>query len=139
MTYTLTHACTHALTHPQIGWYNAKNGPNGDQIFWLPFEELKKDQATWVAKLAAFLGVPATPEVIAKVLAGSDFATMKEKTRDLKAKMAEATSRFRSGESGGWADKFTAEQSAAVDEIYTRRMPIEAPGLVFDFGEDPYK
>ena len=53
--------------------------------------------------------------------------------------MAEATSRFRSGESGGWAKKFTKEQSAAMDALYAERVSVEAPGLQFDFGENPYE
>ena len=138
-THTHAHACTRVHAHTQIGWYNAKNGPKGDQIFWLPFEELKKDQAMWVAKLADFLCVPTTPEIIDKVLAGSDFASMKGKTKDSNAEMAEATSRFRSGESGGWAKKFTKEQSAAMDALYAERVSVEAPGLQFDFGENPYE
>ena len=62
---------------------------------------------------------------------------MKEQTRVTKAEMAEATSRFCSGESGGWAKKFTAEQSAAMDELYAQQVLIEAPGLQFDFEEIP--
>lgn len=117
--------------------YNAKQGPKGEQIFWLPFEDFKVNTREWLVKLAAFLEVPVTDEVIDKVLQGSDFANMKTKTAAKGGSSKEATSRFNKGTSGGWSKQFTREQSQAMDKLIHDRITTQT-NVSFDFGIDPY-
>jgi hypothetical protein len=124
-----------------LGWWRAsQSGPHQDQIFWIYFEELKRDPAPVVQALAAFLGVACDAATLAKVVHASSFAAMAESTAAKGGGSAEATSRFANGgRAGGWSKLFTATQSAAMDSWYAAQVTeATAPGLRFDFGNDPY-
>jgi len=78
----------------------------------VPFEGLKNDPPTWIQKLAKFLGVDASPDVVRRVVEASDFDKMAAATAAMGLNSAEATSRFTSGggQKGKWASHFSKEQ-----------------------------
>ena len=87
--------------------------PQGSkQIFWVPFEGLKVNPDFWIKGLAEFLGVDASPEMLARVVEASDFDSMSAATAAMGLKSAEATSRFTAGggQTGKWASHFSQEQ-----------------------------
>jgi len=119
----------------------------GSQLFWMPFEELKADPKFWVTELALFLDLGWTGDasnlssVVDAVLKASDFEAMALATQKQGGDSAEATSRFANGgKAGGWSTRFSVSQSKRVDEMYAEQVnALTAPGLKFEFGNDPYR
>ena len=103
------------------------------------YEDLVKDSKTGIEKIAKFLGVDLTAEVVDNIANQIQFENMKkvshvnmswtEKFRD------DRSSFMRKGIVGDWKNLFTKEQSDRVDAEIARKIPKES-GLVFDFGDD---
>eukprot|EP00756_Hemistasia_phaeocysticola_P006289 Hpha_TRINITY_DN13761_c0_g2::TRINITY_DN13761_c0_g2_i1::g.142837::m.142837 len=95
------------------GWWEA--GLGKEQLLWLRFEDMKEDPVGSVRKVAAFLNIPASDEVILKVTEASSFGAMKEQFQAMEKKGEEAgvpvkKDHIRKGESGGWRSALTPEQ-----------------------------
>eukprot|EP00617_Octactis_speculum_P010879 CAMPEP_0185781202 /NCGR_PEP_ID=MMETSP1174-20130828/101514_1 /TAXON_ID=35687 /ORGANISM="Dictyocha speculum, Strain CCMP1381" /LENGTH=572 /DNA_ID=CAMNT_0028471083 /DNA_START=24 /DNA_END=1742 /DNA_ORIENTATION=- len=111
-------------------WYQ-KAQEEPESFLFIHFEKLKRDPFTEMAKIARFIGVDPTQELLEKVVSESSFAKMKKAAENSGDKSAVATSRFRQGGAGKWhVDQkglFTNEQSAKMDETFS--LP---EGLEFD-------
>ncbi|KAL6068620.1 Sulfotransferase [Balamuthia mandrillaris] len=121
------------------GWWAAyKNQPSeNQQILWVTYEDLQKDLAGEVARIAKFICVDATPEVLESVVAGSSFSAMKaqfeeqEKQAEVRGEQVKKN-HIRQGKSGGWRDVFTEEQAAAFD-AKLEELQAKHPDLDFQF------
>lgn len=112
-----------------LGWWKAHQAPqNKGRILWVTYEGLSTDRDSTIARVAEFLDVQLTEELLAKVTAASDFGTMQ---KEAKARDRNSTF-FRKGEIGDWRNHFTTAQSEEFDTIYCQKM--EGMGLHFDFG-----
>lgn len=131
------HVCEGSWFDHTVGWWEAsQKSAHKDQIFWIYFEDLKKDPAPVITALAAFLGVACDAKVLSKVMHASSFETMAESTAAQGNASAEAKSRFANGgHSGRWRKHFSEAQNAAMDALYAAKVNERtAPGLRFDFG-----
>ena len=50
-----------------------------DQILWVNYEDLKQQPQIEIARVAAFLGIPASPTVVSATAQHSGFKAMQEK------------------------------------------------------------
>lgn len=70
-----------------FSWYNHRNDPN---VFFVTYEEIKKDTRAWILKLAEFLGEEYArklrdhPDLLEDVLQKSNIKTMKEFNKNVK-------------------------------------------------------
>ena len=87
-----------------------------------------EDHAGSVAKIAKFLGLPDSGDVVAKTVENS---TMKSMQSNKKANIG--MNHLRKGGVGGWRDYFTVTQSNLFDAVYKKKMA--GTGLAFNFGE----
>ncbi len=96
------HGCMyHWIKH----WYAAiKEYP--EQIHFIQYEKLKENARNEIEKLAIFLNVNFTDEMISRVLENSSFDSMKAQSA---ANGGEVLGHLRSGKVGGWRHYFTNE------------------------------
>lgn len=121
-----------------LSWRTALHDLGPERVFFITFEEMKKDPIPCFRKLVDFLGIEGIDdEILAKVAGGSSFDSMKaahEKREVEGARKMGSANHFRSGKSGGWRDVFTVTQSDQVEEMLMEKM--EGCDDVFvDFGK----
>ncbi len=80
-------------------------------------------------RIADFLGMPVTPEIVQKVVANSSIDEMR-------AKASIGLNHLRKGGYGGWRTSFTVAMSEFFDDVYLHRM--EGTGLKFNFGPNSH-
>ena len=89
-------------------------------MLFLTYEELKKDHAGAVRKIAAFMGVDLTVEELASVVEQSTFAAMKDAGAKFEpgrvAPWSEERAMMRRGNSGGSSELLTPEQQRRIDD-----------------------
>jgi len=112
-----------------------------DQILWVTYEQLQAEPHATVARIAAFLEIDTSPEVVSATVAGASFGAMKTQAAALRRQQRApprkrgGTDHFREGAApGGWRRRFTVAQSDAYDAAITRGLAGLPPGLVFDYG-----
>jgi Sulfotransferase domain len=115
-------------------YWAVRHEPN---VLFLTYEEMRKDHAGAVAKLADFMGVALTGHELESVIHQSSFATMKEAglkfdpgqvlpwTRD--------RSMVRSGKSGGSSELLTPAQQRQIDDYC--RADLKRLGCDFPYDE----
>lgn len=87
----------------------------------LRYEDLHADTAACFGRAAAFLGLPVTPEGLAKAVRQSDFAELQRQEREkgFRERRPESTAPFfRAGQAGGWRAVLTPEQAAAIEAAH---------------------
>jgi hypothetical protein len=117
-----------------LPWWKASQREKN--ILFLKYEDMKNDHTGNVAKIAAFLGISAAPELIATVVMLSGFKSMTSTpvtNFDWIPQRADVPSHFRKGDIGDWRNHFSAEQSRQMDDLFTEKM--KGTGLQFDFGD----
>jgi len=115
-----------------LDWYNeSKQNPN---VLFLKYEDMTADPPGAIKKIADFLEMDYTPELIQKVTEKSSLKFMQSNTVNAEMKKAGIKSHFRKGGAGGWVDHFNVRQSAAFDAVYRELM--RGSGLTFNFGGD---
>jgi hypothetical protein len=117
-----------------LPWWQA--GQKDERILFMKYEDMKHDQAGSIAKLAAFLDIQADRQLIEKVVALSDFESMKSgETTNFNwiPQKADKPKHFRKGDIGDWRNYFSAEQSQQMDELFMQKM--KDSGLQLDFGD----
>lgn len=106
------------------GWYQeAKQNP--DQCLFVRFEDLKADPEAVVKRIADFMGLSPSQDVINDVVKYSGFDHMKSKAeeRDVAAGGdGSASNFFRQGKVGGDSNLFNTRIVEEIREIYTREM-----------------
>ena len=117
-----------------LPWWQASQ--NDSRILFMKYEEMKKDHAGSVARLASFLDLQADSQLIETVVRLSSFGSMtsKETTNfDWIPQRADVPKHFRKGEIGDWRNHFSAEQSQQMDDLVMKK--LKDSGLQFDFGD----
>jgi len=107
-------------------WY--RESRKSDRVLWLTYEGMICDHEGAVRKIASFLGLQVSDEMVMRTVAHSTIDSMRS---NKKANIG--LNHLRKGGIGGWRDTFTVSQSELFDKVYARKMADS--GLVFDFGE----
>lgn len=123
------------------GWEQAANGNR--LIFWISYEELKRNPAAGIRRVASFLGLKVTKNVIQKVCEMSSFGAMKSQHERLNSEKEAAgkntkKNHIRQGKSGAWVDRL---QGSVLDNFNSRheeRCRELDLRCHFDFGEQPH-
>ena len=92
------------------GW-RARARESPDQVLWLRYEDVLADPEREIARVAAFVGVDATPELMHKVNALSNFDAMKRKA----GKMAYFYRKGSAGDAKGHFDETLGAEFLAIE------------------------
>ncbi|XP_073515301.1 sulfotransferase 2B1-like isoform X2 [Phyllobates terribilis] len=107
------------------GWYSEKNNLD---IFYITYEDMKKDLRRSIKKLCGFLGCPMYSEEVDKVEQHCDFAVMSQNvmvnyTLIPREILDHEQSKFmRKGVVGDWKNHLTEEQNESFDKVYKEKM-----------------
>jgi hydroxyjasmonate sulfotransferase len=105
-----------------------------EKAIWLQYEDMQKDPAAEVEKIAQFLGIPVTPDVVANVVRLSSFDSMKAQAA---AKGGDHSNHLRQGKSGDWKNHFS---SAIVQEFRDQfNADLADSGVSYSVGADAEK
>lgn len=102
-------------------WHNFRS----DKMLWLTFESLTADVRGGVRKVAEFLEIPFTDDLLDRVVAYASFDSMKaahEKRMESGTQRMGSAAHFRSGTAGAWKHTFTVAQSEALDHRFLAKM-----------------
>ena len=110
--------------------------PHLDEVLVVRYEDLRRDTAAWLGRIAAFSGFKPTAEEVGDAVEFASLANMKKMERD--AAFGTDSRRFspgtresgdaykvRKGKVGGFEDYFTPEQIAEIDHLVDSTL---APG-----------
>ncbi len=105
-------------------------------MLFLKYEDMKKDLAQAISRIAAFMEVKLSDDVITKI---ADLTSFEKMAKDSTANFSwsdhwqkENVPVFmRKGIVGDWKNFLTAEQSAQIDAICAEK--LKGPGLIFDY------
>ncbi|XP_033752291.1 sulfotransferase 1C2-like isoform X2 [Pecten maximus] len=102
-----------------------EDNPHQIPILSLIYEDLKRDPAAQVQKLAEFLNIQRNPQLIAAIAEKCDFKYMQKAARD-KNEVHQSISNYhtlyRKGLIGDWKNWFTVAQSEEFDELMKQKM-----------------
>lgn len=107
-----------------LDWYKLSKEQPDNHLF-LQYEDMYQDPTAAVWKIAAFLGVECSDEIVAKVVQHSTIQEMREKA-------SIGLNHLRKGGYGGWRTVFTVRMSEVFDEVYQHHM--NGSELKFNFG-----
>lgn len=119
----------HALSWWRAASRDHRNGRGDNNILFLTFEDLKRDTAGQIERIAAFLNIEVTKERLEGVVRKIGFEEMQKTSFSGLKDVKEFNEFFRKGEIGSWKDQFTVSQAEAFDKLYAKRM--EGSGLDF--------
>ena len=117
-----------------LSWWAHKGSPN---ILFVKYEDMKKDLSQAVSKIASFLEVDLSPDVVQKI---ADLTTFESMMADNTANMSwdedfndkeGKPAFFRKGEVGDWKNYFSAKQSAEMDRMCEEK--LKDTGIEFDY------
>jgi hypothetical protein len=117
-----------------LPWWQASQ--HTKNILFLKYEDMKRDHAGTIAKIASFLDLQADPQLIDTVVSLSSFKSMtsNETTNFNWVPQREGVpTHFRKGDIGDWRNHFSEEQSQQMDSLFMEKM--KGTGLQFDFGD----
>ncbi|KAK3286899.1 hypothetical protein CYMTET_5570 [Cymbomonas tetramitiformis] len=103
-----------------------------EQILILHFEEMKKDPATAIRKIAVHLGMQPDEELISKVVQHSAFDSMKSEAAKKAGNSLNTVDHLRKGDVGDWRNYFSSEGSEEFDRTFQKNM--EGVGMTWDTG-----
>ncbi|XP_071506168.1 sulfotransferase 1C2-like [Diadema antillarum] len=116
-----------------LHWWNRRHQPN---VFFITYEEMKRDLRGAVVRVSDFLGKNLSDDVIDKITKHCTFDAMKKDPKanpDSVPVFAKAVSKkksfMRKGEIGDWKNHFTVAQNEEFDELC--RTKLSATGLKF--------
>mmetsp|Transcript_102860 Transcript_102860/g.201720 ORF Transcript_102860/g.201720 Transcript_102860/m.201720 type:complete len:349 (-) Transcript_102860:266-1312(-) len=116
------------------GWWENLGAHPGKGL-WLQYEDMQTDPRGQIVKIAEYLQIPVTDEVVDKVLLYSSFDSMKEQAQ---TKGGDHGGHLRQGKLGDWKNHFDA---ALVQEFRDRyKAELAGTGLVYTVGqgEEPF-
>ena len=102
-----------------LGWWEEKDNPN---VHFVTYEAMKKDIVKETRRVAEFLGRDFSDDVIQDIVDSCSFGKLKDKRMKDAAQEKEGSGHFRKGVVGDWANHFTPEQAAYVDELFRTKM-----------------
>ncbi|KAL3841825.1 hypothetical protein ACJMK2_019924 [Sinanodonta woodiana] len=97
-------------------------------ILTLNYEDMKEDPKREIIKVANFLGIHYTPELIDDVQDKCDFENLKKANEDIKDDITKKLSKdgkqfmYRKGQVGDWKNWFTVAQNEEFDQLYIEWM-----------------
>mmetsp|Transcript_38396 Transcript_38396/g.123128 ORF Transcript_38396/g.123128 Transcript_38396/m.123128 type:complete len:293 (-) Transcript_38396:191-1069(-) len=106
--------------------WHARAKADPARVLWLTYEDLVRDHRAAVKRIADFLGLDATDQIIDDTVEHSTITSMQ-------ANANIGLNHLRKGGVGRWRDTFTVSQSDHFDRLYKRSMADS--GLSFDFGD----
>ena len=110
-----------------LGWGEYKDYPN---TIFIRYEDMKKDLPSELRRLANFLEIEVTDEIVADVCDKTSFSNMKDSMNALGITDSKISPFMRKGEVGDWKNYFSDDFNNYVDELYK---DVESIGLHFDF------
>mmetsp|Transcript_46786 Transcript_46786/g.151930 ORF Transcript_46786/g.151930 Transcript_46786/m.151930 type:complete len:368 (-) Transcript_46786:51-1154(-) len=122
-------------------WWRARAKLPPDRLLWISYEEMQADLPAVVRRIAAFVGVPATEEVVRAVVAGASFGIMRKDWSALEQEQLQQTgvvtkkNHVRQGRSGAWREAMSEADSDAIDAAHAAR--CRAEGLPSSLWETP--
>eukprot|EP00656_Telonema_subtile_P031090 TRINITY_DN34071_c0_g1_i1.p1 TRINITY_DN34071_c0_g1~~TRINITY_DN34071_c0_g1_i1.p1 ORF type:complete len:375 (-),score=86.20 TRINITY_DN34071_c0_g1_i1:278-1402(-) len=129
-----------AEQHSNIGswfsWHRAwlAQAEHSEHVLWVHYEALLSSPAEEVARIAAFIGVPADPALVQRVVEGSAFDAMKAAAVQAEHKQrANTAAHLRSGKRGTWREKFSEAAEARMREAF--REHFSGTEVQFDLGQ----
>jgi hypothetical protein len=112
-----------------LSWWEHRDAPN---ILFVHYEHLLSRFDHELRRLAAFLELPLSAELLETVRTKTSFQCMQRSEFSSMREIKEFGGFFRKGRIGSWREQFTAAQSREFGRIYARRMG--GTGLDFEFG-----
>jgi hypothetical protein len=121
------------------GWWKAAQ--SNPAILWVSFEELKQDPVSMVRKIAAFLDVPASDDIVKQVVGASAFEAMQASFKDINKERqsqgkAAKNNHIRRGAVGAWREYLHGDLLSEFDEAHASKCKELELSFPFDFGED---
>lgn len=113
------------FTHTAEWWGQRKR----DNIFFITYEELKKDTAAGIRRLAKYLEKELTDEQVQAIVEATSISNMKKTSCKAGPQMADAF--FRKGVIGDWKNYLTDEQRTILDQ--QSKKYLESIGLKFKY------
>lgn len=114
-------------------YWAARHEPN---VLFITYEEMKRDHAGAVRKIAEFMGAELTPAELDTVVRQSSFAAMKEAGAKFEpgriVPWGGERAMMRRGASGGSSELLTAEQQRRIDEHSRRELARLGCGFPYD-------
>ena len=110
-----------------LGWGEYKDNPN---VIFLRYEDMKKDLPSEVQRLANFLEIDVTDDVIADVCEKTSFSNMQADYNVRGLTDNKIPPFIRKGQVGDWKNHFSEESNAYIEKLYEE---VESKGLHFDF------
>ncbi|XP_076813619.1 sulfotransferase 1A1-like [Clavelina lepadiformis] len=98
-----------------LSWYPYRTE---DNVLFVMYENIKKNPAKEIRKIADHLGVERSDEEIDQIVEATSFSSMKKgaSARHVKMKF------FRKGEIGDWKNRFTVAQSELMDQKFNEKL-----------------
>lgn len=101
--------------HHIRSYYKYKDHPN---VYFVKYEDLKKDPVAEIQKLANFIDVSLTEEELADVVNKTSFDNMKKNA----GHGTKQTNMFRKGQAGNWKENISEQLSRDIDEKFAKDM-----------------
>lgn len=112
------------IPQPLLDWSSHVRSWTGQRdvpTYVLRYEDLHADTAVILGRVAAFLGLAATPEKLDRAVRHADFSALQRQERQhgFRERQAKATAAFfRSGKVGDWRQMLTPDQAAAIEAAH---------------------
>jgi len=105
-------------------WWRQRDNHN---ILFLWYEDIKTDFDNQVRRIAAFIDVPLSDELLLKIKQSTTFSSMQNNSltnmeSDNQGKQAPPKKYYRKGGSGTWHEQFTEQQNEQFDAWYEQKM-----------------
>ncbi|XP_060067688.1 sulfotransferase 1A1-like [Ylistrum balloti] len=121
-------------------WLDIKKKYPKMRTLMLYYEDLKRNTLSNLERVQEFLGITSDKDFCKKVMACTDFTTMKQKHKEESKSIQEfkdfsedgVLPVYRKGEIGDWKRWFTPEQSQHFDLIYKEKMQGYDVDIVFE-------
>ena len=110
-----------------LGWGVYQDYPN---TIFIKYEDMKKDLPSEIRRLAKFLEIEVTEEVVADVCDKTSFNNMSDEINAREITDPKISPFMRKGEVGDWKNYFSDDLNNYVDEMYK---DVESLGLHFGF------
>lgn len=117
------------------GWHAAA-AAHPKQVLFIAYEDMKKQPKEAVRRIADFLSIDASPELIARVAEGSSFRSMakqaKAGTNTPDAVPRGGASHLRKGKVGDWRAHFAQDTRMEFERVFAEQMA--GTGLTYAVG-----
>ncbi|KAL9025109.1 MAG: hypothetical protein Q9180_007725 [Flavoplaca navasiana] len=116
-----------------LGWWRASREQGGKgNILFLTFEDMKRDTAGQIRRIAEFLNVEVTGVRLEQVMRKIGFEEMQKTAFSGLKDVKEFNEFFRKGEIGSWKDQFNVRQAEEFDKLSKGRMKESGLDFVFE-------